>query len=278
MIKIADFLNDIDKVLEKKAFIPNPDVMGDQVQQIVSGIQQAAQGLDPQAQQQLQQQLQQIQQMPPVDQMQSLIHLQTQVSQMPQGQPQQATPGSQPSTQGQPHQAAPGGPQALPQQPQQQAPAGMQAQAADDSGYFQDGSAAMQGQQDMSQMDPSMMQQDPSQVDQSQSNPDENGATDLSKAKVTVSVADLLDLVSGGKSTATKLKLQEMMMKAKHKTDILQDTHEQEKATKAQELQIKQQEQQSKLEQQQQEQQAAAAAQQGPMGQAGGVYGAPMQQ
>jgi len=283
MIKIADFLNDIDNILEKKAFIPNPDVMGAKVQEIVGDIQQKTQALDPQSKQQLDQQLQEAQQMPPIDQMQSLIQLDNQVGQgapaQPPASPQAPVqPPAQSPIQGQPAPA----PQAPTQQPPQQSPAApMQAQAADDSGYFQDGSAGMQEQQDLSQLDPSQLQGDPSQQDPSQGAPQEQpaeGATDLNNTVVKIPMIDLLDLVSGGKSTATKLKLEELKMKSQHKTNMLQDTHEQEKANKQQELQLKQQEQQAKLQQQQQEQQAAAAAQQGPMGQAGGIYGAPMQQ
>jgi hypothetical protein len=278
MLKLGQFLEEVKSKLEKKAFIPNPDVMKDQLQAMYQQIQQSSQGLPLQVQQALQQQIQQVQQMPPVDQMQTMTQILSQVkeqapqsggtnlpSNLQQSGPIQANaPVPQPvASQGAAQEAMPNS------QPNNtvlgQGPSQVAKQANDPS----------------QQIDPAMLQQlqaqqtgslqDLSQLQDAQQQSHGTFTSDLANTKVTVSVPELLDLVSGGKQTATKLKLQELMMKSKHKTDMMQDTHEQEKNQKAQELQIKQQEQQTKLQQQQQAQQAQ---QQGMMG--GGVYGQPM--
>ena len=155
----------------------------------------------------------------------------------------------------------------LSQQLQQGGGAGMEGQQPMDGGQGQPGQdPSQQGQQ---QQDPSQQGQpgqDPSQQGQPQQDPNAPPGGDLSpkgmpqslkNTAVTVTVADLLDLVSGGKASQAHLKTESMKVQHgfKHKK-MLRDEQR-----KEQEEQQKQQ-QDAMMQQQQQ---------QGMMG--GGIYG-----
>lgn len=98
---------------------------------------------------------------------------------------------------------------------------------------------------------------DPSQAQDAQSG-QSSAPTDLRNVTINVTVADLLDLVSGGKATMSKLKVDQLVHK--HQQKMQQDQAKQQQA-----------------EEQQAQEQAMQSAQQqgGAMGQ-GGIYGAPM--
>ena len=210
----GEVISELDGVLHKEAFIPNPELaQKGQMDQMKQQVMQAASSLPPDQQQQVQQMLQQADGMPP-EQQQQLVQ---QIMQQLQGGGGQAPQGADPA-----QQQAQGGD---PAQQQQQQPDPSQ--------------AATQG------MDAEVAKNGPTEqeLNQMQNMP---GVSELENTRVSLSVKELLDLVSGGKATASRLKVHELV--DKHHTKKRQDAMK-EQQMQAQEQQIAQQQQQMQQQQ-----------------------------
>ncbi len=114
MIKIGEMLSSTRAVINKRAFVPNPDAISQQQQPMLEQISQLAQSSPPEVQQQVQQAVQQIQQMPPEHQTQALQELGQQLSQ--QGGGAQGQAGAQPQADSQDGGQQPGAPGGQPGQ------------------------------------------------------------------------------------------------------------------------------------------------------------------
>lgn len=245
MRKISNVLEDITRILEKKAFIPNPSIndpnQNPKLAQAYQQLQQIAQSLPPQAQQQLQQQVQQLQQMPEEQQLQALGQLTQQVQQAAQ-QPQGQQPGD-PSV-----------------------PPGQDPNA--------------QGGQGQPGQDPSQQGGQPGQDPNAQGQPTSGGGNDpgasqlsaLDQQTITLTLADLLNLVTKGDHSKTTAKIKGSAQDAQLQSQMLAMKHQE----KLQDLQKKQQEKQMQEAQQQQlaqQQQQMAAQQSSPSNiGGGGIY------
>lgn len=234
MKKISTILEDI-AGLKKRAFIPNPQSAdpnsNPQLGQMYQQLQAAAQNLPPEAQQQLSQQIQQLQQLPMQQQEQTLQQLTQQVQQSASQQPgAPSVPPGQDPNQG----GQPGG-------------------------------------------DPSAQGQDPSQMGQpgqpSSGGGNEPGTSQLSnldKQTITMTVSDLLNIVSSGKHAKTTSAIQSSKRDADLNSQMLAMKHQE----KIEDFQKKQKEKEMQEAQQQAMQQQQ---QQGMMG-GNGLYAQPMGQ
>ena len=270
-MKIAQLIDSYDKITgnEKKAFVPNPEVMQSlqQIQQMQQQIMQEAQTWPPEMQQQLQSSMEQLSHMPVQTQLQQLQMVMEQLgnqqgqqpaTQQPQEQPQISQPaqGMQqiPPQQAQPQQAQPQ--QAQPQQMQQP-------KMADEKRAF--GEEAMMGGGDV---DPSML----AQLSAQQGTPQQQGQSgdeasanahdaagraenELDNTYVKLTVRELLDLVGKGQATAALLKVKQMA-----------SAHDQKMKQNEQKMQMA--EQQATADQQAQQQGLNT----------GGIYSQPMEQ
>jgi hypothetical protein len=286
-MKIAELLQDYNKFVkkaEKRAFIPNPEVMQQQQaaqqqqQQQAQQQQQQPQGQPPQGQQPQPQPQPQPQQggQPPQAQSAQADPLEQQVvqmlSQLPEEVQQQLEPlieqlhGLPPEQKQQQLTQLAQQLSSMMQQGQQQPPqgqpqGGMEAQAADEDLYaaqqaqMGDPQAMMGGGAPQPQPSPEQAQQDVAEdAGQAEASAIE-AKNELDNVKVTLTVRELLDLTSKGTATASLLKVKQ-----------LADTHQQK---------MQQSKQKADTAQQQADQQQQAQ-QQGMM--SGGIYSSPMDQ
>lgn len=230
MKKIAQILDDIDS-FKKEAFIPNPAINSPDT--------------NPQLGQAMQQ-LQQVAQGLPPEAQQQLQQQMQQLQQLPADQQLQAI--------GQLTQQV--------QQMAQQSGGGQGGQPGQDPNQPQGG-------QPQPGQDPNQPQQPQGGQPQDPNAQSANSISQLSNQKITLSIADLLNIATKGSHAQTQAKIQGSTRDAQLESQILEMKH-QEKIQ-----QFKQKQQQAAAEKQQQE--ALAQQQQQALG-GGGIYGTPMGQ